>query len=236
MRLTRAWPLITLLAAVGSAAACRIVEKYPTTSIPDDARLVLRFDCDTTATTPLQKCLVTGIVFLSTNDGAGAGWTVDLSVTNGSFIGTGADTLAKIRRLVTDGTGSFSAMWRAPADTATARFTASAHAVTQLANVKVVQPDAFATDSPPVTAIKLSPDTAKIKKGDSVLVSATFLDANGKALPSRRAYFSTDNKAKATVSPGPADKMWVKGLDTGTTTLHASRLAILSAAPIVVSP
>ena len=145
------------------------------------------------------------------------------------------DSVIHARRLVTGAVGEVSAHYQTPSEPADVTFTLAGHGITRVETLKVVDRDAG--DDPAVAAIVLMPSAISLKKGDSVQVVATFADAGKKVLAGRLAYFSVENTAKATiVGVLPADKVWLKALDTGTTSLRASRRAILAIVPLVVSP
>jgi hypothetical protein len=232
MRIRRVW-FIGTAAILGVSFACGI-DEFPTANVPDDSQFVLTFTCDKTAAPVAKQCDLVGRVILMTGDGAGAGWTVDVFANGGSFIPSSGDSVIRARRLTTGPAGEFTVKYRAPAEPAAVIFTVAASGITKLDTLTVVNADAG--DDPPVAAIVLTPDSISVKKGDSVEVRATFLQVDKTELSGRLAYFSTDDRKKATTQPGPASKVWVKGIDTGSTTLFASRRAIHTVAKVQVVP
>jgi hypothetical protein len=223
---------IVAIGVLTVCAACR-VEKFPTTRIPDDASLKLSFGCEKDSVKTGSECVINGQVKLATEDGAGAGWIVDLLVDKGTFIPASGDSIIHALRLTTGPVGEISARYRAPNEPSSVQVILTAQAAIKTDTLKVVNRDVG--DDPPVSSIVLAPSPIMLKKGDSVLVTASFMDAAKNALPDRQGYFAIEHAAKATVAPGPAAKAWIKGLDTGTTTLRVTRRAIIGSAQITIT-
>lgn len=220
--------------AAAMTAACH-PEHFSATDSPDDATLELAFDCQYKRVPVKESCVVHGIVLLSTGEPADSGWVVDLKTSVGTLIPAQGSMGELIARMTTNGAGEVVVPYRAPADTGWAVFTLTSHGTNRKDSLRIFQPDLDVVDDPAVAAIILSPNTVSVKVGDSVLVAATFLDANQSKLNGRRAYFVVDNRIKAAVGSLPGDKAWVKGLDTGTTILRASRKAVLASVPVTIS-
>ena len=225
--------IVATVGGLGALISCQY-DRVDTTNIPDNGTLQMSFDCTKTSLKATETCSIHGFVRYATSDLGGAGWIVDLLTSAGSLDSSRKGVLAQ--RFVTDSNGAIVAHFRAPADTGWVVFTLTGHGAIASDSIKVINPDPDAGDSPAVAAITLSPPDVKMKKGDSVLVTATFLDSSKATLAGRRGYFSTDNPAKAVVTPGPADKMWVRGIDTGSTILHVSRRAVLASAKVEITP
>jgi hypothetical protein len=214
-------------------AACVEITKFPTTKVPDGAQLLISFGCPKDSAKTASDCTVTSKVVLQTGESAGPDWTVDLMVDKGSFVPASGDSIIQVRRLVTGPVGEVSARYHTPSEPGDVTFTLAGQGVVKTETLKVIDRDVG--DEPPVAAIALSPSPITVKKDDSVQVTAKFTDAAGNVLPGRLAFFSTEN-GKASVPAGPAEKVWLKGLDTGTTTLRATRRAILTIVPVTITP
>lgn len=227
-------PRIIAVVIVGSLAitACGIRE-LDLAKVPDGSKLGLSFSCPKDSAKTSSDCTVNAEVLLSTQETAGKDWIVDLLVDNGSFVPTSGDSIIRARRLVTGPAGEASVNYHTPVEPGTVTFTLAARGIVTTETLKVIDRDVG--DDPPVVAITLSPAPISVKKGDSIQVTASFKDATGKTLKGRLAYFSTDN-ANASVPPGPADKAWVKGVDTGTAILRVSRRAIISSTAVTITP
>lgn len=212
--------------------ACVAID-FPTTKIPEDAHLKLSFACPKDSARTDTDCRVNGQVLLNTNDVAGGDWIVDLLVDKGSFVPQAGDSVIHARRLTTSPAGEVSVLYHTPVDPADVIFTLTGQGVVTVETLKVVNRDAG--DDPAVSRIVVTPTTLSMKIGDSVETAVKFLDASGHELKGRLAYFSMSD-SKASVPPGPADHAWVKGIDTGTATLHVTRRAILTSVPVTVTP
>lgn len=224
---------VALGATMCMALACGI-DRFPTANVPDDSELQLGFACDKAAAPAGRECDVIGRVVLMTGDAAGANWTVDLATTGGSFIPVAGDSIIRVRRMTTGSAGEFTARYMAPVEVGDVTFTASATGNAKSETLKVVSADAG--DEPPVATILLTPAQVVVKKGESTLVKATFLQADKTALEGRLAYFATDDPRTATAAAGPSNSAWVKGIDTGVTVLFVSRRAIHASASVKVQP
>lgn len=211
-------------------------EHIDATNAPDDANLNISFDCQYKRVAVNQTCMVHGLVLLSTGEAAGAEWTVDLRVSTGALTPAGTTGRQLLVRLQTGPSGEIIVPFIAPADTGNAVFTLTSHGATKVDTLRVFQPDADVIDDPAVASIVLAPANVSVKRGDSTLVTAAFLDGNKQPLTGRKAYFFTDDAATASVGSAPADRIWVKGIAVGTTVLRVSRKAILVSAPVTVTP
>lgn len=232
MNYQRAIRVGALVLSVVGVISCGI-DEFSSTNVPDGAHLSLTFACPKDSTQTATECAVNGLVTLSTQESAGRGWIVDMLVNHGTFVTASKDSVVHTLRLVTGEGGEVLARFRAPTTPASVIFTLAGHGIVAVETLTVVDRDA--TDDPPATAIAVTPNPITVKRGDSIQVAVTFADANKKALPGRRGYFSTDN-TNASISAGPTEKAWLKGSDTGAAVLRVTRRALLAQVPVTITP